>query len=78
MTHNSQRWNCSSSDVLNPIESSPAEDEFFTIGILSDQSSDGQVQSFDITVDLFSDFEDEPDANLILYAMALSREYVEH
>jgi len=78
MTHNSQRWNCSFSDVLNPIESSPAEDEFCTIGILSDRSSDGQVQNFDITVNLFSDFEDELDANLVLFVMALSPEYVEH
>ena len=78
MIHNSQRWFCSFSDVLNPIESSPAEDEFCTIGILSDRSSDGQVQDFDITVDLFSDFEDELDTTLILYVMALSPEYVEH
>ena len=78
MIHNSQRWYCSFSDVLNPIESSPAEDEFCTIGILSDRSSDGQVQDFDITVDLFGDFEDELDATLILYVMALSPEYVEH
>ena len=78
MIHNSQRWYCSFSDVLNPIDSSPAEDEFCTIGILSDRSSDGQVQDFDITVDLFSDFEDELDANLVLFVMALSPEYVEH
>ena len=78
MTHNSQRWYCYFSDVLNPIESSPAEDEFCTIGILSDRSSDGQVQNFDITVDLFSNFEHELDANLILYVMSLSPEYVEH
>ena len=78
MIHNSQRWYCSFSDVLNPVDSSPAEDEFCTIGILSDRSSDGQVQDFDITVDLFGDFEDELDATLILYVMALSPEYVEH
>ena len=78
MIHNSQRWYCSFSDVLNPVDSSPAEDEFCTIGILSDRSSDGQVQDFDITVDLFSDFEDELDATLILYVMAVSPEYVEH
>ncbi len=78
MIHNSQRWYCSFSDVLNPIESNPAEDEFCTIGILSDRSSDGQVQDFDITVDLFSDFEGELDATLVLYVMALSPEYVEH
>ena len=78
MIHNSQRWYCSFSDVLNPIDSSPAEDEFCTIGILSDRSSDGQVQDFYITVDLFGDFEDELDANLVLFVMALSPEYVEH
>ena len=78
MTHNSQRWYCYFSDVLNPIESSPAEDELCTVGILSDRSSDGKVQNFDITVDLFSNLKDEPDANLILYVMALSPEYVEH
>ena len=78
MTHNSQRWYCYFSDVLNPIESSPAEDEYCTIGILSDRSSDGQVLHFDVTVDLFSDFGDELEANLILYVMALSPEYVEH
>ena len=78
MTHNSQRWYCYFSDVLNPVESSPAEDEYCTIGILSDRSSDGKVLHFDITVDMFSDLEDELDANLILYVMALSPEYVEH
>ncbi len=78
MTHNSQQWSCYFSDVLNPIESGPAEDEFCTIGILSDRSSDGQVQNFDITVDLFNDLGDDMDANFVLYVMALSPEYVEH
>ncbi len=78
MTHNSQQWSCYFSEVLNPIESGPAEDEFCTIGILSDRSSNGQIQNFDITVGSFSDLGDELDANFILYVMALSPEYVEH
>lgn len=78
MIHNSHQWYCSFSDVLNPIESGPAENELCTIGVLSDRSSDRQVQNFDITVNLFSDFEDKLDATLILYVMAVSPEYVEH
>lgn len=86
MTHDSQRWSCFFGDVLNPIESGPAEDEFCTIGILSDRSSDGQVQNFDITVNLSfemtenpsDDSRDELDADYVLYVMALSPEYVEH
>ena len=82
MAHNSQQWHCYFSDVLNPIESGPTDNEFCTIGILSDRSSDGQVQNFEITVNLFNnlgdDVGDDADANLILYVMALSPEYVEY
>lgn len=78
MIHNSHQWHCSFSDVLNPIESGPAENEFCTIGVLSDRSYDRQVQNFDVTVNLFSDFGGETDASLVLFVMALSPEYVEH
>ena len=78
MTHDSQQWHCFYADVLNPIASSPAEDEICTIGILSDRSFDDRTHNFDIVVNLDYDLEDESDTGLILYVMALSPEYIEH
>jgi hypothetical protein len=78
MTHDSQQWYCFYGDVLNPIASSPAENESCTIGILSDRSFDDRTRNFDIVVNLDYDLGDELDTDLVLYVMALSPEYIEH
>ncbi len=78
MTRNSPQWYCFYGDVLNPIASSPAEDEDCTIGILSDRSFDDRIRNFDIVVYLGYDLGDELDTDLVLYVMALSPEYIEH
>ena len=85
MYHDSPKWYCSYADVLNPFSVPIGDNYYCTIGVLSEQSFTDSVVDIKVRIGL-PDFSTNPNGtvnpnpnvSLILYAMALSPEYVKY
>ncbi len=78
MRHDSPNWFCSFRDALNPVSISNRIDIDCILGIFSDRYVNGQVFDYDVKVSISSDAGNFEGANLILFVMALSPEYMEY
>ncbi len=78
MNHDSPSWTCSFSDILNPVFMEARNDYGCTLGIFSDRFVDDPALVFEIKVGVLTGLENLVEADLILFLMALSPEYVEY
>ena len=78
MRHDSPRWFCSFSEVLNPVSVEASDDFDCPLGVSSDRYVGEPDFDFDIKVQIPSNVGNLEEATLILFVTALSPEYVEY
>ncbi|MXX98216.1 MAG: DUF4249 domain-containing protein [Rhodothermaceae bacterium] len=78
MSHDSRRWYCNFTDVLNPVEVAVGDDYGCAIGALSDRNVDEPTLDFEIKFDLSEELGESLDQGLLLVVLALSPEFVEY
>ena len=78
MAHDSRRWHCNFTDVLNPVEVVVGDNYGCAIGALSDRNVDEPNLDFEIKFDLSEEFGESLEEGLLLVVLALSSEFVEY